>query len=92
MKAQENVPIDSESLEEFFHQRGVNMRYLGKVFKGLEDFPKQSENMNIHLIQMMGEYKHIRVLLERDVYLRSAKHVVNKIIKEERGDSDLHLS
>ena len=41
---------------------------------------------------MMGDYSHIKLLLEREIYLRCVKHVVNRIIKEERGDSDLHLS
>jgi hypothetical protein len=41
---------------------------------------------------MMGEYKHIKVLLEREIFLRCAKHVINRIIKEEKGESDLHLS
>ena len=48
--------------------------------------------MNVHLLQMQGEYRHIRTLLEREVFLRCAKHVINRIIKEERGDSDLHLA
>ena len=41
---------------------------------------------------MLGNYKHIKTLLEREIFLRSAKHVVNRIIKEEKGESDLHLS
>ena len=48
--------------------------------------------MGVHLLQMMGEYRHVKALLEREIYLRSSKHVLNKIIKEERGESDLHLS
>ena len=31
LKQPEGVPVDSESIKEFFHKRGVNMRYLGKV-------------------------------------------------------------
>ena len=41
LKQQENVPIDSESLEDLFHKRGINMRYLGKVLAVFADFPKQ---------------------------------------------------
>lgn len=48
--------------------------------------------MNIHLLQMMGDYKHLQTLLERDIYLRSTKHVISRILKEERGESDLHLA
>lgn len=41
---------------------------------------------------MMGSFKHIKVMLEREIFLRSAKHVVNRVIKEEKGETDLHLS
>lgn len=34
-KQQEGIPVDSESLEDFMHKRGVNMRYLGKVLEAL---------------------------------------------------------
>ena len=44
------------------------------------------------MLQMQGEYRHLKTLLEREIFLRSAKHVINRIIKEERGESDLHLS
>ena len=68
------------------------MRYLGQVYSKLDEFPKSQENMNIHLLQMMGDYKHVKTLIEREIFLRSAKHVINKIIKEDRGDTDVHLS
>ena len=48
--------------------------------------------MSIHMLQMLGEFRHLKILLEREIMLRCAKHVVNRIIKEERGESDLHLS
>ena len=48
--------------------------------------------MTIHQMQMQGDYKHLKTLLEREIFLRSAKHVINRIIKEERGDTDLHLA
>lgn len=41
LKQQENVPYDSDSLKEFFHRRGINMRYLGKVLAEIGDHPKQ---------------------------------------------------
>lgn len=31
LQKNEGVPTDSKSLSEFFHQNGVNMRYLGHV-------------------------------------------------------------
>ena len=37
LKQSEGVPTDSQSLKEFFHKRGVNMRYLGKVMTMLDE-------------------------------------------------------
>ena len=72
------------------------MRYLGQVLESVDKYPEQpenpSENINIHLLQLMGEFKHVKTLLEREIYLRSVKHVINKILKEEKGESDLHLA
>mmetsp|Transcript_1191 Transcript_1191/g.1575 ORF Transcript_1191/g.1575 Transcript_1191/m.1575 type:complete len:114 (-) Transcript_1191:2004-2345(-) len=68
------------------------MRYLGKVLAAVDAHPEAQENMNIHLLQMMGDYKHVKTLLEREIFLRSAKHVIGRILKEERGESDLHLA
>ena len=92
LKQQDSIPVDSNSLEDFFHKRGINMRYLGTVYSKLGSFPPEQDNMNIHLLQMMGDYKHIKTLLEREIFLRSAKHVLNKIIKEDCGESDIHLA
>ena len=36
LKQQEGIPIDSQSLQDFFHKRGINMRYLGKVLSLLD--------------------------------------------------------
>lgn len=41
---------------------------------------------------MLGDYKHVKTLLEREIFLRSAKHIVTRILKEERGDCDLYLA
>lgn len=41
---------------------------------------------------MNGDFKHIKTILEREVLMRSAKHVFNRIIKEESGESELHLA
>lgn len=40
LKQQEGCPIDSQSLEDFLHKRGVNMRYLGKVLAAVSEHPK----------------------------------------------------
>ena len=92
LKQQEGCPIDSQSLQDFIHKRGINMRYLGKVLAEIDEHPKGADNMSIHLLQMLGDYKHVKILLEREIFVRSAKHVVNRVIKEERGESDLHLA
>lgn len=45
----ENVPTDNENLSEIFHSQGLNMRYIGKVAKSIED----------------GKLPHIKSFLER---------------------------
>ena len=48
LKQQEGVPFDSKTLTEFFHKRGINMRYLGKVYAAMDSVPEASEKMNVH--------------------------------------------
>jgi len=43
LKQLEGIPTDSASLTEFFHKRGVNMRYLGKVIERLSEVPENTE-------------------------------------------------
>jgi protein TIF31 len=69
----EGVPTDSESLESAFHQHGINMRYLGFVASELKD----------------KELNHLKILMEREVVFRSAKHLINEYIRE---SSDTYLS
>lgn len=66
----EGTPTDSKSLSEFFHQNGINIRYLGKI----ADFVKD-QNLN-----------HIKFMLEREVVIRAMKHIVNKYLRECRSD------
>lgn len=69
------------------------MRYLGKVLAAIDEHPKLADGeKTFQQLQMQGSFKHVKALLERDIFVRSAKHVVNRIIKEEKGESDLHLS
>lgn len=42
LKTLDSIPTDSLSLEAFFHARGVNMRYLGKVLS-LVYKPKEND-------------------------------------------------
>ena len=67
MQHSEGVPNDSESLEAFFHSHGVNMRYLGHVLAKLNE---------------LEHYKHLKLLVEKEILYRSAKHVYNKYIKD----------
>ena len=48
LKQLEGVPTDSNTLKSFFHNRGVNMRYLGKVidqFGKILYFDKQANKV-----------------------------------------------
>mmetsp|Transcript_9417 Transcript_9417/g.14410 ORF Transcript_9417/g.14410 Transcript_9417/m.14410 type:complete len:416 (-) Transcript_9417:1117-2364(-) len=66
MQKNEGVPTDSESLAEFIHQNGVNMRYIGHI---------AAEIKEKNLTQM-------KYLLEREVVIRAMKHILNKYIRE----------
>jgi len=44
----------------------------------------------MHLHQ--GSFKHLKHMFERDIFLRSLKHVFNRIIRDECGGTDLLLS
>ena len=67
------------------------MRYLGKV---IEKLPEVEEDLMRYKgtqgIKMKGDFKHVKTILEREVLMRSAKHVFNRILREESGDSELH--
>jgi len=58
----EGVPTDSESLEAAFHSHGINMRYLGFVNERVKKY----------------EFNHLKVLIEREILFRSAKHIFNE--------------
>lgn len=58
------IPCDSESLEKLFHSHGVNMRYLGMVYKELKTVPKKKEGgaqakEELQDLQNNGDYKHL---------------------------------
>ena len=94
LKQLEVVPICSESLTDFFHKRGLNMRYLGKV---IERLPEVQENLDKYKVtvpnlKMNGTFTHIKMILEREILLRSAKHVFNRVLKEESGEGELHFN
>jgi len=66
MQRNEGVPTDSQSLSEFFHQNGVNIRYLGYIAEKIK-----KENMNF-----------MKQLLEREVVVRCLKHILNIYIRD----------
>jgi hypothetical protein len=69
------------------------MRYLGKV---IEKLPEVQEDLdkykNLPGIKMNGSFEHIKTMLVREVVLRSAKHVFNRVLKEDSGESELHFN
>lgn len=91
-KGQESVPIDSESIEEAFHRNGINMRYLGEVYRQLDTTEGELSEEEKTLIQLQGEFKHLKNMIEKEITVRSAKHVFNRLLKEESGDTDLYTS
>ncbi|XP_056414428.1 clustered mitochondria protein homolog isoform X2 [Hyla sarda] len=57
------VPMDGTTLAEAMHQRGINMRYLGKVIDIVKKFPVPSQ------------LDHVYKILISEVITRSAKHI-----------------
>ncbi len=66
----EGGPTDSVSLKNLFHQHGINMRYLGRV---IEIFRRYCYEKGL-------KFKHIDFLLEKELFLRSLKHVLTAIL------------
>lgn len=75
LKSPDGSPADSEGLEQVFHSHGVNMRYLGFVRQKITE----SEDKPSFLLDY----------LEREVALRSFKHVINEWM---RDNSELFTS
>ncbi|KAJ3404907.1 Intracellular distribution of mitochondria, partial [Chytridiales sp. JEL 0842] len=71
-----SVPLDSEKLTAFFHDRGLNMRYLGKVLQMLEKVPKDST------------LEFTKDLLREEVVSRACK----TILREQLRDTPLYLA
>ena len=70
LQRNEGIPTDSGSLSDFFHQNGVNMRYLGYIADQIKD----------------KNYAMMQYMLEREVVIRSLKHIMNKYIRECQSD------
>lgn len=61
----DNVPTDNQNLAEILHTQGLNMRYIGKISKSIDD----------------GKLPHIKTLLERCMVCRCAAKVFNDLVK-----------
>ena len=69
------------------------MRYLGQVIKALSTVKEDTQKYKAsNEVKMDGEFRHLKTNLEREIFMRSAKHVFNKILREESGESELHQS
>ena len=69
------------------------MRYLGKVIEKLPDVKENVDKFKaLKDLKMNGDFNHIKTILEREVLMRSAKHVFNRILKEDIGEGELHLA
>jgi hypothetical protein len=66
LQRNEGTPTDSKTLSEFFHQNGINMRYLGQIADTIKD-----KNL-----------VHMKFLLEREVIVRCMKHILNKYLRD----------
>lgn len=66
----EGCPTDSETITNIFHSFGVNMRYLGLVINQFRE----------KCIQNNECFNHMDYLLEKEIFLRSIKHVILNLI------------
>lgn len=64
----EGGPTDSETLTYLFHLHGINMRYLGEVLK----------QVKIKSEERKMKFQHIEYLIEKEIFVRSFKHVFIK--------------
>ena len=69
------------------------MRYLGQVIEALSTVKEDTQKYKVPgELKMDGQFKHLKTNLEREIIMRSAKHVFNRILREESGESELHQS
>ena len=86
LKSGEAVPTDSQSMQDLFHRRGINMRYLGEVHQVLSKEPTEDN------VQVKGDFKHLKTIVEREIVVRCAKHVIKRYLRDQLTFSTLHLS
>jgi hypothetical protein len=68
------------------------MRYLGQLITLLNAQPAVDKKDESAKLNTQGKFKHVKTLLEREVFVRCAKHVFMRILREESGESDLAFS
>lgn len=73
-------------MTEYMHRNGINMRYLGKLYTML------GEKVDDAAVQFKGDFKHLKGLVEREMVVRSAKHVFKSYLRDQLQYSQLHLS
>ena len=59
-------------MKDLFHRNGVNMRYLGELYNRLGAEPSDEKEQ-----KMRGDNRHLKTIVEREIVIRSAKHVFN---------------
>ena len=67
------------------HRQGINMRYLGHIHKRLSEkweASVETEKKEEFEFLTRGNFKHLRQIIEREIFIRSAKHVINRILKD----------
>ncbi|KAJ3404656.1 hypothetical protein CcCBS67573_g02607 [Chytriomyces confervae] len=70
------VPLTSEKLTKFLHERGINMRYLGKMVQTLE------------ALKVGSSSNYAKELMVQEMILRAAKAVLRELLQ----DLPLHMS
>jgi hypothetical protein len=63
-------------MQDLFHRSGVNMRYLGEVYKML------GQEVGEDQIQSKGDFKHLKTIVEREIIVRCAKHVFKQYLRD----------
>lgn len=92
LRSNEGVPCDSSTMQELFHRHGVNMRYLGNLHEFLLKQNEETKTSEDKERKMRGDNKQLANIVESEITFRAAKHVLNSILKDESGDSSLHLA
>ena len=65
----EGGPTDSETLTQVLHSHGINIRYLGLILK----------KTRVLVSENASKSKNLEFLLEKEIFLRSFKHLIIKI-------------